>query len=575
LLVTIDFAWAAIMLAIKASELEDFTSTIIKKLFFYGFGVLLIIQGPRFAILAGESFIQLAGITVNGEISSNPAKAIWDKALTALSTMYDGAKEISILRRGLLVFFVGIAMIVLIALCAFMCLTIIVTYCEFVIVVTLATFALALNATSWTTEYGKKYLHYTLLAGVKLFATVVMAYFGIALIDGWIIKLKYANPAPIFYGLAGLFIFAYLLKSLPDRVVGALSDGGLSNDGLNIGSQAVKLAAVGTMAAATGGASALGAATTLAKAQGATGVMGVAGGAAKNLGKAFAEDMKGSFSASNRAIENSRAGGGHIGDRMAANMDNETRGLKDSDGSNEGGNETRGLKYSGGSNKGGNSISAGEGNAPSTGSVDSQSDSRGGSGDASGGSSSREDSKPATAEDVRAAAFAADAASAGGAFSRSTGDSVGSFQGGASGQGSTAAPAPPQVSNSGSGTGSGRSAEIASDFTSPSGSTLKADSGNSMGTTAFDPTGDNMATTQGDSAGQISNATGSAAPTVPQIKNSGGGPGAPARPAGNFTPPVGTSVSANPTNATADNMQVSDRFAKIQKEMESFRRKSI
>ena len=548
LLVTLDFAWTAIQLALKAGGLEDFASTIIKKLFFYGFGVLLLTNGTDYARAIIESFIQLAGITA-GSPGGNPLADIWDYAFDAVTDLYNNMEKYNWLQQAGLILLNGFIIIAMVALCSFISIVLILAYCEAYIVISLSAVLLALNGANYTSEYGKKFLHYSLLAGLKLFATIILAYLGILILREWAWTFRSSSVRNIGAGTACFVIYAVLVQKIPGLFVNAVSGGGLGNSGEAIGAQAVKMAGSAVVTAATGGAAALGAAKSLASEQvKAAGDGSVAAATAKNLGKAFSEDMKGSFSAINRATQN-RPGldGAGMGQRMAANLDSQTNDLK----RNKEGTESEG-----------NSISAGDGNSPSTGTVTSSSGGDSGSGE---GETLSSDSNPenGSPSDPRAAALMADTASAGGAFSRSTPESPGSLQSGSS------APGAPVVQNSGSGGGS----EISNDFAPPGGSTVKADSSSSIATTAFDPTGDNMGTSQGDSAGQISNASGSAAPTAPQIKNSGAGTGAPSAPASTFSPPVGTSVVANSANNIGGNMQNSDRMEKIRKEMENFRPK--
>ena len=548
LLVTLDFAWTSLQLALKATGLEDFTATILKKLLFYGFGVLLLLNGTAYAKAIIESFIQLAGITA-GSPGANPLTEIWDYAFDAIEDLYNNMEKYSWLQKAGLILLNGLVITAMAALCAYISVILILAYCEAYIVISLSAVLLALNGANYTSEYGKKFLHYSLLAGLKLFATIILAYLGIVILREWAWTFRSSSVNNIASGTACFAIYAVLVQKIPGLFVNAVSGGGLGNSGEAIGAQAVKMAGSAVVTAATGGAAAIGAAKSLASEQvKAAGGGSVAAATAKNLGKAFSEDMKGSFSAINRATQN-RPGldGAGMGQRMAANLDNQTNDLK----RNKEGNESEG-----------NSISAGDGNSPSTGTVTSSSGGDSGSG---GGEALSSDSNPenGSPSDPRAAALMADTASAGGAFSRSTPESPGSLQSGSS------APVAPVVQNSGSGGGS----EILNDFAPPGGSTVKADSSSTIATTAFDPTGDNMGTSQGDSAGQISNASGSAAPAAPQIKNSGAGTGAPSAPASTFTPPVGTSVVANSANNIGGNMQNSDRMEKIRREMENFRPK--
>ena len=538
LLVTLDFAWTCIQLALKAGGLEDFVGIFIKKIFFYGIGVFLLLNGTDYAFAIVDSFIRLAGIAA-GVSTENPVEGIWDYTFQAIDDMY---RDVSVWSNPVRTFVNGLAILGMGLLGAYISVVLILAYCEGYIVISLAFVFLAFGGSGFTSDYGKKYLHFAILAGTRLFTIIVLAYLGIEILKEWSWTFKSPEASRIISGLAGFAIFAVLVQKIPDVVVNVLSGGGLSGASQSIGAQAVKMATVGTAAAVTGGIAATGAAANLAKAEGATGALGIAGGTAKNFAKAFGKDMKGSFTPKSLEL-NAQPGMGH---RMALRMGHQESAL------GRGGDEE------------GNSISAGEGNAPSTGSV---------SGNDQGGDQTGSDG--------------AEVADGGGSDSAErnpleqsrfdpTGDNMG-------GTGGTAAPAAPQVRNSG-GAGSG----LGSDFTPPVGSTVKADSGNAVGGTGFDPTGDNMGTSKGDSSGQISNAGGSAAPAAPQIKNSGAGTGAPSAPASGFTPPVGTTVAADPTNSvggnqmqntpfdpTGDNMQKSDRMEKIRREMESFRPKKI
>lgn len=637
LLVTLDFAWTTIQLAIKASGLEDFAATIVKKLFFYGFGVLLLTNGAVYAQAIIDSLIKLAGIAASRP-SSNPLADIWDFAFDAIADLYQSMEKYNWLSQAGLILLNGIVIIAMGALCAYISVILVLAYCEAFIVISLSVVLLAFNASNYTSEYGRKFFHFSLLSGLKLFATIILAYLGITIMKEWAWTFRSSSVSNILAGTVCFGVYAALVQKIPEVFVNAVSGGGLSGTSDSVASSAVKMAAVGTAAAVTGGAAATGAAASLAKAEGSKGVLGVAGGTAKNLAKAFGEDMKGNFAAKSFDLKSQPS----MGHRMALRMGDARGGL---------------MRGSAGGAEG-NSISAGDSKSPSTGTV-SPSDQRtsdlfgsgnnGGPGlgndqgamagdgpGSAGGHPVKESRFDPTGDNLAAsigdsskpgAVTKGDNApsspqvrnSAGGmgvpssspgdfvppigstveadwrnAMSRdndgSTGIDPGESQGDSAGQianaSGSAAPGAPRIRNSTGGMGVPSSGS--SDFVPPSGSTVRADSRNAMSPTAFDPTGDNMGTSQGDSAGQIANAAGSAAPAAPQIRNSGGGTGAPVIPSSPFTPPTGTTVQADPRNSmsgnqvpvsrfdpTGDNMSKADRLEKIRKQMENFRAKAV
>lgn len=145
LLVTLDFSWTCIQLALKAGGLEDFVGTFIKKLFFYGIGVFLLLNGTDYAFAIVDSFIRLAGIAA-GVSTENPVAGIWDYTFQAIDDMY---RDVSVWSNPVRTFVNGLAILGMGVLGAYISVVLILAYCEGYIVISLAFVFLAFGGSGF------------------------------------------------------------------------------------------------------------------------------------------------------------------------------------------------------------------------------------------------------------------------------------------------------------------------------------------------------------------------------------------------------------------------------------------
>lgn len=441
LLAAIDAAWMAIRLGIQTATLEQWVSEIIKKIFFWGFGIFILQNGADFAQRIIFSFTELAGIAA-GNYQEMNATSIWElgyetaEQLAQESSFWDGIK---------MSYFIGIAVFAILIICGYISAVLILAYAEAFIVIGAGTVVLGFLGSEWTKEIGRKYLNFAILTGVKLFATLLIGQLGMTLISGWIRDIQGDDLAQIGAGLGAITVFALLISKIPNTLVGMMSGGGIAG-GEGIVAGAIKTAAIAGTTAATGGAAAVGQASRLAAQQAALGgksglgkVSGIASGTVKNLSMSFADEMKGSFSARDRELDGHKATGSRMALRMkregadlAANSGGNSIGAPGKDGGDNGGAAGQGGNPRGGSGGGGQGglprNGPGQGGGSNRGGANRQdgSDNRNGPSNDSGGGFGDTDSSGGSG--VSPSNF--DGPGGGAAGSENFGESGGAFDGG-------------------------------------------------------------------------------------------------------------------------------------------------
>ncbi|EPK5467362.1 P-type conjugative transfer protein TrbL [Acinetobacter baumannii] len=250
LLATIQFAWAMIGLAFKASDFNTWISTIVTQIMFIGFMSWILMNFSSFAGYVIDSFRKAAG-QASGQNLFSPSD-FFVKAWKLVGDIYD---QTSVLEPGnsLGLIIAGIIIMICFALiCAFM----VVTLVEMYIVISASVILMGFGGTQWTKDYAIRALQYAVSVGAKLFVLQLIAGLGATLMDDWISSADTQDFENIVGMIGCAIILLALTKMIPDIVQGIINGTSIAQGGaLTSAMAAVGGGAIGA-AIATGGQSA-------------------------------------------------------------------------------------------------------------------------------------------------------------------------------------------------------------------------------------------------------------------------------------------------------------------------------
>src|SRR4051794_12591674 len=305
LLATIEFAWSAAVMALEKTDLQSWTSALIRKIMWLGAFYALLLFGRQWIPAIIDSFSQLGGAAagINGNSGLSPSD-VFTQGLNIAAALMDGASSSAFFTNPgtSIAVMISAAFVVL----AFIAVTIqyIVAVVESYLVVSAGVIFLGFGGSRWTTPYVERYIGLGVSTGVKIMILYMLIGVGLNLSGGWLDEAvgigTSPNPSMTGFDVMGAaLIFMMLCWQVPKlfaAVLGgspALSGGDLVATGTavvagaatvaSLGAGAIATAAGGAAAAAGGasagsGAAGGGASSTVAGVGGASAAGGAAGG---------------------------------------------------------------------------------------------------------------------------------------------------------------------------------------------------------------------------------------------------------------------------------------------------------
>ncbi len=263
LLATIEFAWSAAVMLLEKSDMQSWTSALIRKLMWIGAFYALLIYG-RYWIPAITDSFELIGQTASGTGPMAPSD-VFTRGIDiagALMATSSTAAFFTNLGTSLAMIFTGI-----ITALAFIAITVqfVVAMVESYIIVAAGFIFVGFGGSRWTAPYVERYIGLGVATGVKIMLLYLLIGTGMNLSVDWMTDAQNiaSNSSPAMSALeimGASIIFMMLCWQIPKlfaAVLGgspALSGGDLVSSGAFVagGAMAVGSMALGAAAGATG-----------------------------------------------------------------------------------------------------------------------------------------------------------------------------------------------------------------------------------------------------------------------------------------------------------------------------------
>lgn len=266
LLATIEFAWSAAVMALEKSDLQSWTSALIRKIMWLGAFYALLLFGRQWIPAIIDSFSRLGGAAagINGNQGLSPSD-VFTQGLNIAAALMDAASSSAFFTNPgtSLAVMLSAALVVL----AFIAVAIqyIVAIVESYLVVSAGVIFLGFGGSRWTTPYVERYIGLGVSTGVKIMILYMLIGVGMNLSGGWLDEAvgigTSTNPSMTGFDVMGAaLIFMMLCWQVPKlfaAVLGgspALSGGDLLSTGTAVvgGAAMVASVGVGAVAAAAG-----------------------------------------------------------------------------------------------------------------------------------------------------------------------------------------------------------------------------------------------------------------------------------------------------------------------------------
>src|SRR5579884_2402995 len=305
ILATIEFAWSAAVMLLEKSDLQSWTSALVRKIMWIGAFYALLLNGRIWIPAIIDSFEQI-GQTSSGFNSIAPSD-VFAQGIDIAGALMDAASTSAFFTNtGVCLSLIVAAALIVLAFTG-ICIQFIVAMVESYIVVAAGFIFLGFGGSRWTAPYTERYIGLAVATGLKIMLLYLLIGTGMNISVTWMTDAQQVStsthPAMGAFEIMGAaLIFLMLCWQIPKlfaAVLGgapALTGGDLISTGtaLVAGAATVASLGAGAVAAAAGGAAAV------------SDAAGAGGGAAGGSGASSAAGVGGGVGAAGRA------GGGSV-----------------------------------------------------------------------------------------------------------------------------------------------------------------------------------------------------------------------------------------------------------------------
>ena len=304
-LAVIEFAWSAAVMLLEKSDLQSWTSALVRKLMWIGAFYALLLNGRIWIPAIIDSFTQI-GQNAAGLGALSPS-GVFMQGLSLAGALLDGASTSNFFSNPGASLALAFAALIIVVSYTLITINFIVTLVESYLVVSVGFIFLGFGGSRWTAPYTERYIGLAVSIGIKILLLYCLISAGFGLSLGWIDEAQSiaASTRPVmtaFDVMGGSLIFMMCCWQIP-KLFAAVIGG---SPALTGGDLVATAAVVGSAALAVGGAAV-------------AGVSALAGGGSAAAGTGSAASAGGAGSSTTTAVASvgsvgsgSSAGGGSV-----------------------------------------------------------------------------------------------------------------------------------------------------------------------------------------------------------------------------------------------------------------------
>jgi type IV secretion system protein TrbL len=301
LLAVIEFAWSAAVMLLEKTDLQSWTSALIRKLMWIGAFYALLLNGRFWIPAIIDSFTQL-GQNAAGLGALSPS-GVFIQGLLLAGALMDGASTSAFFTNPGTSLALAFAALLIVISYTIITINFIVTLVESYIVVSVGFIFLGFGGSRWTAPYTERYIGLAVSIGIKIVLLYCLISAGFDLSLGWLNEAQGISTSPrpamtAFDVMGGALIFMMCCWQIP-KLFAAVIGGAPALTG---GDLVATAAVVGSAALSVGGAAAAG-----------VGALAAGGGAMAGTGSAASAGGAGSGTRTAVASVGSVGGGSSSG----------------------------------------------------------------------------------------------------------------------------------------------------------------------------------------------------------------------------------------------------------------------
>jgi type IV secretion system protein TrbL len=258
LLAVIEFAWSAAVMLLEKTDLQSWTSALIRKLMWIGAFYALLLNGRFWIPAIIDSFTQL-GQNAAGLGALSPS-GVFMQGLSLAGALMDGASTSAFFTNPGTSLALAFAALLIVISYTIITINFIVTLVESYIVVSVGFIFLGFGGSRWTAPYTERYIGLAVSIGIKIVLLYCLISAGFDLSLGWLNEAQGISTSPrpamtAFDVMGGALIFMMCCWQIP-KLFAAVIGGDLVATAAVVGGAALAVggaAAAGVSALAAGG----------------------------------------------------------------------------------------------------------------------------------------------------------------------------------------------------------------------------------------------------------------------------------------------------------------------------------
>lgn len=260
-LAAIEFAWSAIQLTLKKSELSEIMVGTLFKVMSLSFFAMVLVKAPEWVPAIIDSF-KAAGVGVGGGTAVMSPSAVFDQGLQVASSLMQLSSDAAPSTGGMIMntltnsgqglgkfmlssIIIGIAAIFIVLGYGLIAVQLLITLIESYLIIGGGAIMLGFSGSRWTHNLSEKYLGYAISVGVKLFTMYLIIGFGSSFtqaLKDTITAAYAAHPeGPSFgeyLGVGGASLFYGVTGYMAPGMAGSMLAGTVSMSLQNVGAAA-------------------------------------------------------------------------------------------------------------------------------------------------------------------------------------------------------------------------------------------------------------------------------------------------------------------------------------------------